>query len=82
LDLQSGGRSHRIVDARNLKLLGFQEKSLENKNLSSRRRDQIVGQTIVRGLSNDSEQNEKKQNMERVVNIGLLNRGQDLVVKV
>jgi hypothetical protein len=74
LDLQSGGRSHRTVDARNLKLLGFQEKSLENKNLSSGRRDKIVGQKAVRGLSNDSEQNEKKQDMERVVKIGLLNR--------
>lgn len=74
LDLQSGGRSHRAVDARNLKLLCFREKSLENKNLSSRSRDQIVGEKAIRGSSNDSEQSEKQQDMERVFKSGLLNR--------
>lgn len=74
LDLQSGGRSHRAVDARNLKPLCFREKSLESKNLISRRQDQIAGEKTVRGSSNDSEQNEKRQDVERVVKIGLLNR--------
>lgn len=74
LDLQSGARSHRAVDARNLKLLCFREKSLENKNSSSRSRDQIIGEKTIRGSSNDSEQIEKQQDMERVFKSGLLNR--------
>lgn len=74
LDLQSGGRAHRAVDARNLKPLCFQDKSLESKNLISRRQDQIVVEKTVRGSSNDSEQNERRQDVERVVKIGLLNR--------